>query len=110
MDRTTVYATIIAFVILIIPFWRMSEKLGYPGFLGLLGAFPLINVLYFYLIGFVKAPVELEMDRYRSKFGELPEETSPDEMKNATVCLSCGYLIDHGEKSCPSCGWTYDKA
>lgn len=40
---------------LVVPFWRISERLGYPGWLGLLVLVPLVNLGYLYFLAFVPA-------------------------------------------------------
>lgn len=39
-------------VILVLPFWRICERTGYPGVLGLLILVPVVNVIFLYYLAF----------------------------------------------------------
>lgn len=43
-------------IILVIPFWRICKKAGYPGPLGLLVLIPLVNLAFFYFLAFANWP------------------------------------------------------
>lgn len=43
-------------VILIFPFWRISERVGYPGWISLLMLVPGINIIYVYFLALAKWP------------------------------------------------------
>jgi len=45
-------------VILIFPFWRISERVGYPGWISLLMLVPGINIIYVYFLALSKWPSE----------------------------------------------------
>jgi hypothetical protein len=45
-------------VILIYPFWRISERVGYPGWISLLMLVPVINIVYVYFLALSKWPSE----------------------------------------------------
>jgi hypothetical protein len=42
--------------LLVIPFWRISERAGYPGLLGLLIVVPVLNVIFLYYLAFADWP------------------------------------------------------
>lgn len=44
--------------ILIYPFWRISERVGYPGWISLLILVPGINIIYVYYLALSKWPME----------------------------------------------------
>lgn len=44
--------------IMVIPFWKLSSRLGYPGALGLLVLVPLVNLAFFYFLAFANWPIE----------------------------------------------------
>lgn len=43
-------------VIVVIPFWRICQKAGYPGALGLLVIVPLVNLVFLYYLAFATWP------------------------------------------------------
>jgi len=43
-------------VIVVIPFWRICQKAGYPGALGLLTVIPLVNLVFLYYLAFATWP------------------------------------------------------
>jgi energy-converting hydrogenase Eha subunit B len=43
-------------VIVVIPFWRICQKAGYPGALGLLTVVPLVNLVFLYYLAFATWP------------------------------------------------------
>lgn len=45
-------------VVMVIPFWRLSSRLGYPGALGLLVLVPLVNLAFFYFLAFANWPID----------------------------------------------------
>ena len=57
---------VIALVLLVIilPYWKIFSKAGFPGWLGLLMATPLNVILLFYL-AFAKWPLERELERLK---------------------------------------------
>lgn len=42
--------------VVVVPFWRICEKAGYPGVLSLLILVPLVNIGFLYYLGFAKWP------------------------------------------------------
>lgn len=44
-------------IIVIIPAWRISQRLGYSGWMGLLILFPMVNLALLYFIAFTDWPV-----------------------------------------------------
>lgn len=42
--------------IMVIPFWRICQKAGYPGALGLLIVIPLVNIVFLYYLAFATWP------------------------------------------------------
>jgi len=43
-------------LVIVIPFWKITSKAGYSGWLSLLIIVPLVNVIYMYFIAFAKWP------------------------------------------------------
>ncbi len=42
--------------IVVVPFWRICTKAGFSGWLSLLVAIPMLNVVFFYFLGFSEWP------------------------------------------------------
>ncbi|WP_405231067.1 hypothetical protein [Lentisalinibacter salinarum] len=42
--------------IVVVPFWRICQKAGYPGALGLLIIVPLANIVFLYYLAFAAWP------------------------------------------------------
>lgn len=42
--------------IVVVPFWRICQKAGYPGALGLLIVIPLANIVFLYYLAFANWP------------------------------------------------------
>ena len=43
-------------LVVVVPFWKITGKAGYPGWLSLLVIIPLVNVVYIYFLAFSKWP------------------------------------------------------
>jgi hypothetical protein len=43
-------------LIVVIPFWRICQKAGYPGILGILSIVPVANIALIYFLAFAKWP------------------------------------------------------
>ena len=43
-------------IIIVVPFWRITEKAGYSGWLALLILVPGVNLIYVYFLGFSNWP------------------------------------------------------
>lgn len=43
-------------VLLVVPFWRITERAGHPGWLSLMVLVPLVNLGYLYFLAFVEWP------------------------------------------------------
>jgi hypothetical protein len=50
------FGGLLMLAILVLPFWRISQKAGYSGWLGLLIAVPLLNVIFLYFLAFADWP------------------------------------------------------
>ena len=44
-------------VIVIVPFWKITAKAGYSGWLSLLMVIPLVNLGFLYFLAFAKWPI-----------------------------------------------------
>lgn len=49
---------LIVAALVVLPFWRLFEKAGYSGWLGLLMLVPLVNILALYFLAFTDWPVQ----------------------------------------------------
>ena len=49
-------AMLVFTALLVLPFWRICEKAGYPGVLGLLVVVPIVNVIFLYYLAFADWP------------------------------------------------------
>lgn len=47
---------LLVLAIVVVPFWRICRKAGYSGWLSLLVVIPLVNVIFFYFLGFSEWP------------------------------------------------------
>lgn len=45
-------------VIMVVPFWRISQRAGYSGWLSLLILVPLVNLVYIYFLAFAPWPAQ----------------------------------------------------
>lgn len=45
-------------ILVVIPAWRICQRTGYPGWLGLLVLIPIANLLFFYFIAFSAWPAD----------------------------------------------------
>ncbi|MCK8514906.1 hypothetical protein M0534_00990 [Methylonatrum kenyense] len=43
-------------LVMVIPFWRICSKAGYPGWLGILILIPLVNLIFLYFLAFSQWP------------------------------------------------------
>lgn len=50
--------TLLIGVVLVIPVWRLCQRAGYPGVLGVLILIPLVNLALLYFIAFAEWPAE----------------------------------------------------
>jgi len=44
-------------IVLVIPAWRLCQRTGYPGWLGILILIPLVNIGFLYFIAFADWPI-----------------------------------------------------
>ena len=44
-------------ILIIMPIWRICQRAGYPGWLGILVLFPLLNLALLYFLAFAEWPV-----------------------------------------------------
>lgn len=49
-------------VIIVVPFWRISQRVGYSGWLSLLMLVPLVNLAYVYFLAFAPWPSQQRQD------------------------------------------------
>ena len=49
-------------ILFVIPVWRICQRTGYPGWLGILILIPIINLALLYFIAFADWPVEKVRD------------------------------------------------
>ena len=47
---------IITGIVLVVPFWKICKKAGFPGALSLLVLIPLVNLAFFYFLAFSTWP------------------------------------------------------
>lgn len=47
--------------IVVVPFWRICQKAGYPGALGILMVIPLVNLVFLYYLAFATWPTQKSM-------------------------------------------------
>lgn len=45
-------------IVVVIPAWRICQRAGYPGWLGLLILLPVVNLLFLYFIAFADWPAD----------------------------------------------------
>lgn len=45
-------------VVVVVPAWRICQRTGYPGWMGLLVLIPLVNLFLLYFIAFSEWPVD----------------------------------------------------
>jgi hypothetical protein len=50
------FGWLVLVIIVVVPFWRICTKAGYPGGLSLLIAIPLVNLVFLYFIAFSQWP------------------------------------------------------
>jgi hypothetical protein len=49
-------------LIIVIPFWRICQKAGYPGLLGLFSVVPLANIVLIYFLAFARWPAQKSVE------------------------------------------------
>lgn len=49
-------------ILLVIPFWRLCQRLGFPGALSLLVLVPLANIFLIYFLAFSRWPASRERE------------------------------------------------
>ncbi len=47
---------LLVLAVIVVPFWRICTKAGYSGWLSLLVVIPIVNVVFFYYLGFSEWP------------------------------------------------------
>jgi hypothetical protein len=57
------FGALIIAIIIVLPFWRICEKAGYPGIVALLLFVPLINLVFLYWLAFSDWPSLRRSDR-----------------------------------------------
>ena len=87
--------------------WVLASKTGNSGWSAVLLLIPILNVIYLLYLVFADWPVQIELERYKKKFGSLPNNEVIDDTNTDSSCMNCGALITKGMDTCSSCGWTY---
>lgn len=59
--------TVVAFPFLVVPFWKIFSKAGYPGIMGIAMLVPLLNVVMLFFLGFSDWPVLRELNMLRQR-------------------------------------------
>jgi hypothetical protein len=59
--------TVVAFPFLVVPFWKIFSKAGYPGIMGIAMLVPLLNVVMLFFLGFSDWPVLKELNMLRQR-------------------------------------------
>jgi hypothetical protein len=59
--------TVFAFPFLVLPFWKIFSKAGYPGIMGIAMLVPLLNVVMLFFLGFSDWPVLKELNTLRQR-------------------------------------------
>jgi hypothetical protein len=57
MDGMGLLWMVVLGIVMVVPFWRISQKAGYPGVLALLVLVPLANLAFFYFLAFARWPI-----------------------------------------------------
>jgi len=71
--------------------------------LSLLVFLPAINLVIIIMLGFMKWPIESQLEAYRKKHGPL--EKKEKDFDNLPVCVKCQTPLPPGAKNCIACGW-----
>lgn len=50
-------------ILFVIPAWRICQRTGYPGALGILVLIPIVNLLFLYFIAFAAWPADKAVQR-----------------------------------------------
>jgi len=58
---------LIVVAFLIVPFWKIFSKAGYPGIIGVLMLVPFLNLVLLFFLGFSDWPVLKELNALRQK-------------------------------------------
>jgi hypothetical protein len=59
--------TVVAFPFLVVPFWKIFSKAGYPGIMGIAMLVTLLNVVMLFFLGFSDWPVLRELNMLRQR-------------------------------------------
>jgi len=53
-------------VVIVLPFWRIFAKAGFPGWLGLLTIVPMVNLIALYVLAFSDWPISKRAEKLDS--------------------------------------------
>lgn len=67
LPELLVVFTVLAFPFLVVPFWKIFSKAGYPGIMGVVMLIPLLNVVMLFFLGFSDWPVLRELTTLRQR-------------------------------------------
>ncbi|TAK35295.1 MAG: hypothetical protein EPO21_06220 [Chloroflexota bacterium] len=55
--------------IVVVPYWRIFSRAGFPGWLGLGQLVPLLNIILLFYLAFAEWPVHRELNRMKQSSG-----------------------------------------
>jgi hypothetical protein len=67
LPELLVVFTVFCFPLLVVPFWKIFSKAGYPGIMSIAMLVPLVNVVMLFFLGFSDWPVLRELIRLRQR-------------------------------------------
>lgn len=56
INLNSLWALILLLVVMLVPFWRITSKAGFPGALSVLLLVPIANIIYVYYLAFAEWP------------------------------------------------------
>jgi hypothetical protein len=59
------FIIVIVLFLIVVPYWRIVSKMGFPGALSLLFFVPLLNLILLWVLAFVTWPIEKGMEQQK---------------------------------------------
>ncbi len=66
MGSFEVIILLVMLCIFVLPFWKICEKMGYPGIICLLLYIPIVGIIFLFYLAFTTWPIEKELNSKNS--------------------------------------------
>jgi ribosomal protein L37E len=103
-------------IVTLLPWWKITSKVGYPGVLSLIILVPVANLIFLFWFAFTEWPVLRELRRMKEGGPSLQPSSAAGvtasghkfgEENRKMQCPQCGKAYDLLPSKCSACGYNF---